>query len=35
MQGNNDDQQNAGRLRVDGRNDWVSVYIEISTDDTL
>jgi hypothetical protein len=27
MQGNDNDQQNAGRLCIDGRDDWVSVYI--------
>jgi hypothetical protein len=27
VQDNDDDQQNAGRLCIDGRDDWVSVFL--------
>ena len=35
VQGNDNDQQNAGRLCIDGRDDGVSVVLEISIDSTL
>jgi len=34
VQGYDNDQQNAGRLCVDGRDDWVSVVFGISIDST-